>query len=116
MRVDVSARIKRIRKDRKVSQYKLAKKSGISQSFLSTLESGKKIPTVSTLEKLCDALRISLSEFFRSDTIQPGTDQNYIPPYLYQLLEATKPFTCEQLEKLTDFLNCIKNNNNGPPA
>ncbi len=42
----------------------LAYKAGLSQSHLRDIEMGKKIPTVETMSYICDALDISLSEFF----------------------------------------------------
>lgn len=51
-KMEVGKRLKNIREKRKYSQYRLAQKSGISQSFLSSLEAGEKSPTINTLEKI----------------------------------------------------------------
>lgn len=49
----------------KLSQ--LATKSGVPQSTLSGLYQRNNVPTIPTLEKLCDAFGITMSEFFDAD-------------------------------------------------
>ncbi|WP_094602605.1 hypothetical protein SPSIL_046830 [Sporomusa silvacetica DSM 10669] len=46
------------------STNKLAQLAGIGQATLRDIEIGKKNPNVTTLEKICQALDISLGEFF----------------------------------------------------
>lgn len=46
------------------SVYKLAKRSDLSYSSLNNIFNRRTCPTVSTLEKICIGLNISLSEFF----------------------------------------------------
>lgn len=43
---------------------KLANLAGIAQSYLRDLELGNKNPTVEVLSYICDALQISLADFF----------------------------------------------------
>ena len=47
-----------------MSMYALAKKTGISESSLSNLMNRGSIPTFLTLDKICDGLGITLSQFF----------------------------------------------------
>jgi HTH-type transcriptional repressor of puuD len=103
--MNVALRLKSLRKDRNLSQYRLAKKSGVSQSFLSTLESGQKTPTIDTLEKLCNALGISLSEFFNTHC----TD---IPDHLILLVEEGRHLSPMQVEKLVDLLASLRKEQN----
>lgn len=47
---------------------KLATISGVTQSTLSNITSGRNnSTTISTIKKLCDGLEISIEDFFRSD-------------------------------------------------
>lgn len=103
--MNVAFRLKSLREDKNLSQYRLAKKSGVSQSFLSTLESDQKTPTIDTLEKLCNALGINLAEFF--DT--PCTD---IPDHLVLLVEEGRYLSPTQVEKLVDFLASLRKEQN----
>ena len=43
-----------------MSQYKLAKAVGITQSFMNEIESGKKSPSIEVFFRICDALDIQV--------------------------------------------------------
>ncbi|WP_371378327.1 helix-turn-helix domain-containing protein [Sporomusa aerivorans] len=58
-----SEKLKLILTEKGISQYRLSKLSGISQSTLSDIITGKKSPNGITLRKICDALGLSLAEF-----------------------------------------------------
>lgn len=60
-------RIEKIQKAKKISRYRLAIDSGISQSSVTNLLNRKNVPTITTLEKLCTGLGITLSQFFAYD-------------------------------------------------
>lgn len=73
--MNVGQRITQLRTAYGISQYALWKRSGIAQGALSQYESGAKTPGVDTLERICDALGITLSDFFSEDAVQPcGTN------------------------------------------
>lgn len=55
-------RLKAVREARGISQNKLAKVSGIPQSSISLFETGSTRPTVTTLEWICKALKVSATE------------------------------------------------------
>lgn len=61
---EVLLRIRELLKSNHWSLYKLAKVSDIPYSSLNNLFLRNNSPTVATLEKLCDGLNISLSDFF----------------------------------------------------
>lgn len=46
-----------------ISQEELAHRAGLSLSFVSLLETGKRQPTISTISVLCKALDVSMAEF-----------------------------------------------------
>ncbi len=59
-------------KERNWSVYKLAQVSGMNPSTLGNLFARNNVPTIPTLEKICEALGISLSEFFaEGETVSP---------------------------------------------
>lgn len=62
--VTVGERIRHFRNLKNWSQLKLATEAGINTAFLGHLERELKHPTIQTLEKITNALGISLSEFF----------------------------------------------------
>ena len=57
-------RVREVRNRKSLSQLELASLAGISQSFLASLESGKKQPSVSTILKLAKALEINPGDLF----------------------------------------------------
>ena len=49
-------RLRKMRESKRMSQLDLSLTSGVSQTMISQMESGKRIPTLSTFLKICDAL------------------------------------------------------------
>ena len=47
-----------------ISKYKLSQLSGISQSSLGRIMAQENLPSLITLEKICTALGVTLSQFF----------------------------------------------------
>ncbi|MFR1050966.1 MAG: helix-turn-helix domain-containing protein [Lachnospirales bacterium] len=66
MEIEIGAVIKGFRKARKMTLQDLAQKSELSVSYLSMLERGLNSPTVSSLQSICTALNISLTDLFSS--------------------------------------------------
>ncbi len=62
--MDVHTRIKTLREERGYTVNKLANLAGISQGFMRDIELGNKKPGIDTLTYICDALHISLRDFF----------------------------------------------------
>jgi transcriptional regulator with XRE-family HTH domain len=55
---NIGQAIKEFRKKKLLKQKDLANKSGISQTYLSQIETGDKFPSLDMLEKICNALDI----------------------------------------------------------
>ena len=66
--VNIGERLRELREARNISMRTLATKSGLSANALSMIERGKASPSVSTLYKLVDALGVSITLFFASDS------------------------------------------------
>ncbi len=61
-------RLINIMEEKDISAYKLWKLSGVAQSTISDiLNKDDKNPTAKTLQKIADALGVSVDEFFKSD-------------------------------------------------
>ena len=63
----VVERMRDIRIRKSMSQLELSLRANISQSFLACVESGKKQPSVMTLLKIAQALKVNPSIFFSED-------------------------------------------------
>lgn len=63
----ITNRIRELCDKKQMSMYALSNKIGISQSSLSNLMKRGSTPTFYTLDKICDGLGITLSQFFSKD-------------------------------------------------
>jgi transcriptional regulator with XRE-family HTH domain len=66
--VDVASRLRELREGQGISMRTLATRSGLSANALSMIERGKTSPSVSTLYKLADALGVSITAFFGTES------------------------------------------------
>lgn len=70
----LNIRLKKVRKDKKVSQRKLAQSSGVSFTYIQQLEKGeKKNPSIDIIKKLAFALNVSINELL-ADNSRPIED------------------------------------------
>mgnify|MGYP001014065788 CR=1 FL=1 len=86
-----------------VSQNMLAQMADVSQSTVRELELGERTPTVETLAKICDVLKITLAEFFVEAT---GGMENKL------LIDGLSPSNQESIKAIA---NTMKNMQNLPP-
>ena len=63
-------RLREIRQSRAMSQEQLALSAELTSAYVGQVERGSKNVTAHTLNKICKALNISLSEFFVTDKTQ----------------------------------------------
>ena len=63
----IAKRIQELCEKKQLSMYALSKRTEISQSSLSNLMKRGSIPTFFTLDRICDGLGITLSQFFAED-------------------------------------------------
>ena len=66
--MDVSQRIITLRERCGLTQNGLAEKAGVSQTHLRRVELGQADITIGHLRLLCDAMSISMEEFFKEET------------------------------------------------
>jgi transcriptional regulator with XRE-family HTH domain len=66
--VNVATSLRELREARGISMRALATRSGLSANALSMIERGKTSPSVSTLYKLADALGVSITAFFGTES------------------------------------------------
>ncbi|MBM7854975.1 transcriptional regulator with XRE-family HTH domain [Desulfohalotomaculum tongense] len=98
--IDIGVRIKELRKQRNISAKQLAITLGVSQSFISGIENGTKKCSIENLYKICNALGITLSEFF-ADT----QEAKPLPPEVRQVIDKVKKLPPQKLKVLNDVLD-----------
>ena len=65
--MNVIARIDEIMKKQGLTDYQLSKLSGLSPSTISNMRIRNTVPTIPTLQSICDSLNVSMSQFFTED-------------------------------------------------
>jgi len=89
-------------KDRGWSAYKLSKEAGFSDSAVSNLFARNNLPTIPTLEALCKALGITLSQFFGDEySVQLDDTQK-------ELFDGWVTLTGEQRELIMGMIKNFK--------
>ena len=63
----IGAKMKALRQKRDLSMRELASRAGVAVSFISKIESGKTSPTIMTLQKILEAMRVPVVEFFNNN-------------------------------------------------
>lgn len=61
---DILATITKYRQERGWTEYQLAERSGLTQSTISSWYRKNMVPTIPSLEKICTAFGITLSQLF----------------------------------------------------
>lgn len=69
------AKLKAICKDKNITQYALAKATGLSTSSLSCLMRGETKPYICTVLTICDALNVTIADLLGRRT-SDGSDEN----------------------------------------
>mgnify|MGYP004458342693 FL=1 len=65
--IDVIKKIDHLLKERGWSDYRLSAESGLSTSTIANMRRRNTVPSISTLETICQAFGITLSQFFQEE-------------------------------------------------
>lgn len=71
-KIKVGERIAELRKAKKLSQQKFANVADMERTYLTHIEKGRKNISLSTLQKITDALDISVKDFFNDESFTNG--------------------------------------------
>ncbi|MBE6980910.1 MAG: helix-turn-helix transcriptional regulator [Ruminococcaceae bacterium] len=93
--MDISKRLISLRKQCGYTQNGLAERAGVSQSHLRRVELGESDITIGHLQLLCDAMNISLKEFF-----DEATSEDEISVALSKLSPKQKKLLLDFLDNL----------------
>lgn len=67
--MDVLGKIRKLQEQRGWSEYRLSKEANLSQSTISGFFRKNNLPTIPTLEAICRAFGITLSQFFTDENL-----------------------------------------------
>ena len=65
--MDVHKRLRQLLNERGWTEYRLSKKCGLSESTLANIFRRNTMPSITTLEAICNGFGITLSQFFAED-------------------------------------------------
>lgn len=99
---DVLEEITRQRLKRNWSEYELSKRANLTQSTISTWYRKKQMPTIPNLDKVCQGLGITLSEFFAETD-----DVISLTPEQRELLDNWAALTPKQRELFLELIKSI---------
>ncbi|CAG8999311.1 MAG: HTH-type transcriptional regulator PuuR [Candidatus Celerinatantimonas neptuna] len=71
--MNIGVRLKRLRKEAGFSQRELARRSGVTNGFISQVEKNQVSPSVASLKKLLGELPMSLADFFAEPSDQQSS-------------------------------------------
>lgn len=97
--VDTLCRIKQLLDEKNWSMYKLSKASGVAQSTLSNMFSRNNVPSIGTLEDICNGFGITLSQFFAT-----GSEPVSLNDEQVAILEKWATLSDEQKKALLELI------------
>jgi len=87
--------LRRIRKDKKITQEKLAELCQTETSYIGQIEIGKRFPSINLIEKIAVALDVPAYVLFKENKSNLLTQEE-----IEMLGEKTSEFVIKELEKL----------------
>ena len=101
--MDTNERLRQLFNERGWSEYKLAKRCGLSESTVANIFRRNTVPSIATLETICSGFGITMSQFFAEG------DMVEITPELKELFENWVNLTPEQKKAANQMLKAMNN-------
>lgn len=110
----VGTRIRELREAQGLSQRDLAKAIGMARSLVGYVEAGTKVPTLTTVDAIAQALGVSLADLVADETPERGTTKRnqpaaeIVPDHcrrLLALLRVRGPEYVEALERVVKIMD-----------
>lgn len=101
--MDTHERLRQLLNERGWSEYKLAKRCGLSESTVANIFRRNTVPSIATLETICSGFGITMSQFFAEG------DMIEITPELKELFENWVTLTPEQKKAANQMLKAMNN-------
>ena len=96
-------RLRQLLEERGWSEYRLAKKCGLSESTLANIFRRNTVPSISTLESICNGFGITMSQFFADG------DMVEMTPALKELFDNWITLTLAQKEIVLKMVKALNN-------
>ena len=100
--MDIQGRIRELMEERSWTEYRLAKEANLSHSTVANMVNRNNAPTFPTLEAICNAFQMTLSQFFCEDgNLIELTDEEK------ELISRWKQLSAEQRKVLLELMGVI---------
>lgn len=101
--MDILKRIIDLREERHWSEYRLAEESDITQSTISAWFRKDILPSIPSLQRICDAFGITMSQFF----LEEDEQVSFLTERQLELIHHAAKLDDEQFEALLTFLKTL---------
>lgn len=102
--MDMLARLKQLLQEREWTEYKLSRECGLAQSTIGNIFRRNTMPSLSTLETICNGFGITLSQFFADGELVELT------PDLKELFDCWICLLPEQKEAVLQTMKAMSKN------
>lgn len=102
--INISDRFQKLRTDKDVSVYRLAKETDVSETYIHKIERGESQPSIYILEKLLSCLGFTITEFLNEDV-----KAMYPSDFERELLKAIRVLPKEKAEALLHLAKLMEN-------
>ena len=100
--MEIGKKLYKLRKNKKMSMYRLTQLTGVSGNHIKGIEEGKRQPTIETLQRLTVALGSSLAEIFNDNT-----ECTYLTEKERLLIENFRTMSEEKADALLKMSNVL---------
>lgn len=99
--MDVIERINILKKERNWTDYKLSVESGLASSTIANIHRRHTVPSIPTLEAICNAFGITLSQFFNENdtSVQLSQEQQELFRLWVSLTEDQKEIVASLIKE-----------------
>ena len=106
--MDILGKINYLRIQKGWSEYQLSLRSGLTQSTISSWYRNNTLPTIPSLQKICDAFGISLAQFFQEDDER----QRILGEKEFRLMRYMEMLDPKQAELIISIAEAMSRNRN----
>lgn len=105
---EVSEQLKKLRQMRNLTQSELATLAGLSQGAVSSIERGDRDISIATLTRLCDALGITLLDFFATDETDKMQSIMHLNPFENNILSTLRRLSAKDRNIINALISSLR--------
>ena len=102
--MDTHSRLHKLLDERGWTEYRLSKECGLSESTIANIFRRNTLPSISTLETICDGFGITVLQFFAEG------DMVEMTPELKELFDSWVSLTAEQKRAVIQMIRAFNSN------